>query len=102
MNIRDDARKLKPAAQHMLRRQVVNAVRDGMRQVEVANLFDASLRAVNKWVALDKLGGLRALIGAVVVRVHAQDRQNGTLRRCKAWSKGNAAGKVDVHERPPL
>ena len=61
MNKRDDARKLKPAAQHMLRRQVVNAVRDGMKQVEAANLFRASLRAVNKWVALDKLGGLRAL-----------------------------------------
>ena len=61
MNKRDDARKLKPAAQHMLRRQVVNAVRDGMKQVEAANLFSASLRAVNKWVALDKLGGLRAL-----------------------------------------
>jgi transposase len=61
MNKRDDARKLKPAAQHLLRRQVVNAVRDGMKQVEAANLFSASLRAVNKWVALDKLGGLRAL-----------------------------------------
>src|SRR4051794_8139506 len=61
MNKRDDARKLKPAAQHMLRRQVVNAVRDGMRQVKAANLFSASLRALNKWVALDKLGGLRAL-----------------------------------------
>ena len=61
MNKRDDTRKLKPAAQHMLRRQVVNAVRDGMKQVEAANLFRASLRAVNKWVALDKLGGLRAL-----------------------------------------
>ena len=61
MNKRDDARKLKPAAQHRLRRQVVNAVRDGMKQVEAANLFSASLRAVNKWVALDKLGGLRAL-----------------------------------------
>ena len=61
MNKRDDARKLKPAAQHLLRRQVVNAVRDGMKQVEAASLFSASLRAVNKWVALDKLGGLKAL-----------------------------------------
>src|SRR5947199_9202161 len=61
MNKRDDARKLEPAAQQLLRRQVVNAVRDGRRQVEAANLFSASLRAVNKWVALDKLGGLRAL-----------------------------------------
>ena len=61
MSKRDDARKLKPAAQHLLRRQVVNAVRAGMKQVEAASLFNASLRAVNKWVALDKLGGLRAL-----------------------------------------
>ena len=39
----------------------MNAVRDGMKQVEAAKVFRASLRAVNKWVALDKLGGLRAL-----------------------------------------
>ena len=32
-----------------------------MKQVEAARVFGASLRAVNKWVALDKLGGLRAL-----------------------------------------
>jgi len=50
MNKRDDARKLKPAAQHMLRRQVVNAVRDGMKQVEAARVFRASLRAVSKWL----------------------------------------------------
>jgi transposase len=61
MNKRDDARKLKPAAQQLLRRQVVNAVRAGMKQVHAARVFRASLRAVNKWVALDKLGGLRAL-----------------------------------------
>ena len=44
----------------MLRRQVVNAVRwdeAGTRGAGVS----ASLRAVNKWVALDKLGGLGAL-----------------------------------------
>ena len=61
MSKRDDARKLKPAAQQLLQRQVVNAVRAGMKQVYAAQVFSASLRAVNKWVALDKLGGLRAL-----------------------------------------
>jgi transposase len=61
MNRRDDARKLSPAAQQLLRRQVVKAVRGGMKQVEAAGVFAASLRAVNKWVALDKTGGLRAL-----------------------------------------
>ena len=52
MNKGDDARKLKPAAQHMLRRQVVNAVRDGMKQVEAARVFRASIRAVKlRWTS---------------------------------------------------
>jgi transposase len=58
---RDDGRKLTPAAQQLLRRQVVKAVRGGMKQIEAVGVFGASLRAVNKWVALDKAGGLRAL-----------------------------------------
>jgi transposase len=61
MNKRDDARKLNPAAQQLLRRQVVKAVRGGMKQIEAVAVFGTSLRAVNKWVALDKAGGLRAL-----------------------------------------
>jgi transposase len=32
-----------------------------MSQTEASRIFGASLRAVNKWVALDKSGGLRAL-----------------------------------------
>jgi transposase len=58
---RDDGRKLSPTAQQLLRRQVVKAVRGGMKQIEAVSVFGASLRAVNKWVALDKAGGLRAL-----------------------------------------
>jgi transposase len=58
---RDDGRKLSPGAQQLLRRQVVKAVRGGMKQIEAVGVFGASLRAVNKWVALDKAGGLRAL-----------------------------------------
>ena len=36
-------------------------MRGGMKQIEAVSVFGASLRAVNKWVALDKAGGLRAL-----------------------------------------
>lgn len=56
-----DARKLDSAAQHLLRRQVVQAVRRGMTQTEAAHTFGASLRAVSKWMQLDRDGGLRSL-----------------------------------------
>ncbi|SRR6266404_680694 len=56
-----DARKLQPSAQHLLRRQVVQAVRAGMSQTDAARTFGASLRAVSKWIRLDRDGGLRAL-----------------------------------------
>jgi transposase len=61
MDGKPDARKLKPAAQALLRRQVVKAVRGGMTQGAAANIFGASLRAVNKWVAIGRAGGLKAL-----------------------------------------
>ncbi|MGH8459327.1 MAG: IS630 family transposase [Nevskiales bacterium] len=56
-----DARKLDMATLAHLRRMVVKAVRGGMTQTEAARTYGASLRAVNKWVALDRAGGLRAL-----------------------------------------
>lgn len=56
-----DARKLDAATQTHLRRSVVQAVRAGMSQTEAAKVFGVSLRAVNKWVGLQKSGGLRAL-----------------------------------------
>jgi transposase len=56
-----DARTLEPSALHLLRRQVVQAVRGGMSQTEAARTFKASLRAVSKWRRLDREGGLRAL-----------------------------------------
>lgn len=56
-----DARKLDPCAQAHLRRLAVKAIREGMKQTEAARTFRVSLRAVNKWVAIDKAGGLRAL-----------------------------------------
>ena len=57
----DDARTLAPAAQAHLRRLAVKAVRAGLRQTVAAKTYGVSLRAVNKWVAIDKVGGLRAL-----------------------------------------
>lgn len=61
MSRRTDARTLESAALHLLRRQVVQAVRGGMSQTEAARTFGASLRAVSKWRRLDREGGLRAL-----------------------------------------
>ena len=61
MKNRPDARKLDIAAQTHLRRTVVQAVRGGMSQTEASKVYGASLRAVSKWMALDRTGGLRAL-----------------------------------------
>jgi len=61
MQSRTDARKLDIATQTHLRRSVVQAVRSGMKQTRAAEVFGASLRAVSKWMALDRAGGLRAL-----------------------------------------
>src|SRR3990172_4451176 len=56
-----DARTLEPSALHLLRRQVVQAVRGEMSQTKAARTFGASLRAVSKWMRLDREGGLRGL-----------------------------------------
>ena len=61
MDTRRDARTLESSALHLLRRQVVQAVRGGMSQTEAARTFGASLRAVSKWRQIDRQGGLRAL-----------------------------------------
>jgi len=61
MHNRNDARKLGSPALHLLRRQVVQAVRRRMSQTEAARTFGASLRAVSKWMRLDREGGLRSL-----------------------------------------
>lgn len=61
MNTKTDARRLDPGIQAHLRRLVVLAVRGGMKQTDAARQYQVSLRAVNKWVALDKAGGLKAL-----------------------------------------
>jgi transposase len=61
MKAKTDARKLDAATQAHLRRLVVKALRGGMKQTTAAQQFAVSLRAVNKWAALDRGGGLRAL-----------------------------------------
>ena len=49
------------ATQAHVRRTAVQAVRAGMTQTAAAAAFGVSVRAVNKWIAVDKTGGLRAL-----------------------------------------
>lgn len=61
MRAKPDARKLDAATQGHLRRLVVKAVRDGMKQTEAAAMYGVSLRAVSKWMRLSRDGGLRAL-----------------------------------------
>ena len=56
-----DARTLDTATLTHLRRSVVKAVRAGMTQTVAATTFGVSLRAVSKWMALDRAGGLRNL-----------------------------------------
>jgi transposase len=56
-----DGRRLDAATQAHVRRTVVKAVRAGLTQTAAAQTFGVSLRAVNKWMAVEKQGGLRAL-----------------------------------------
>lgn len=56
-----DARSLPPAAQEDLRRQAVQAVRDGQRQGEVARLFGVARPTVNRWWQEYVSGGAKAL-----------------------------------------
>ncbi len=58
---RVDGRSLDAATQAHVRRTVVQAVRGGLTQTAAAKLFGVSVRAVNKWMATSKEGGLRAL-----------------------------------------
>jgi len=60
MKIRD-ARSLPSVAQEDLRSKVIRAVRNGKKQVEVAQLFGVTRQAVGKWVKKYREGGHRAL-----------------------------------------
>ena len=60
MEIRD-ARSLAAVAQEEIRRKAIKAVVDGRTQVEVAELFGVTRRAVGKWVQKYRQGGEKAL-----------------------------------------
>ena len=79
MATKADARQLDAAAQAHLRRSVVQAVRAGMTQTAAAMTFGVSVRAVNKWAALDKVGGMRAL------KPQRRGRTLSTRSRPNAW-----------------
>ncbi|MGF6292680.1 IS630 family transposase [Paraburkholderia youngii] len=61
MNPKTDARKLDQSTQAHLRKMVVQAVRDGMTQVEAARTYRVGLRAISRWMKTAREGGLRAL-----------------------------------------
>lgn len=61
MQPKNDARKLDQSTQAHLRKMVVQAVRDGMTQVDAARTYGVSLRAVSRWMKAAREGGLRAL-----------------------------------------
>lgn len=61
MPTRIDGRRVDDATQAHVRRTAVKAVRAGMTQTAAAVAFGVSVRAVNKWMAVDRVGGLRAL-----------------------------------------
>lgn len=61
MKTKTDGRKLDQATQAHLRKMVVQAVRDGMTQVDAARTYSVSLRAISRWMKQSREGGLRAL-----------------------------------------
>ena len=73
-----DARSLPPVAQEDLRRKVIQAVMEGKKQVEVAELFGVTRQAVGKWVRRYRKGGKRALVGDT--REGAKSNRDGSLQ----------------------
>jgi transposase len=58
---KEDARSLPGAAQAALRKRAVQAVLDGMSQVEAAQVFGVHPNAVNRWIKRYRAGGWPAL-----------------------------------------
>lgn len=56
-----DARSLPSIAQEDLRKKAINAVLDGKKQVEVAEVFGITRQAVGKWIKTYREGGEKAL-----------------------------------------
>ncbi|HYA86567.1 MAG TPA: helix-turn-helix domain-containing protein [Nitrospirota bacterium] len=56
-----DAHSLSPDVQEALRQKAVQAVLDGKKQIEVAQIFGVTRHAVGKWSALHRTEGVKAL-----------------------------------------
>ncbi|MGB7295567.1 MAG: winged helix-turn-helix domain-containing protein [Candidatus Aminicenantales bacterium] len=56
-----DARSLSPSAQEQLRRRAVQAVRDGMTQLEAARIFGVTRQTVGVWIKKAKNKSLDVL-----------------------------------------
>ena len=99
MEAKTDGRQLDMATQGQVRRLVVKAVRGGLKQGAAAKRFSVSLRAVNKWVALAKVGGLRAL------KLRRRGRRPGSGRLTAAQStrmRGLIVGKMPDQLKLPF
>ena len=53
--------QLPPDKQEELRREAVEAVASGQKQIEVARLFGVTRQAVNNWMMAYRSGGLKAI-----------------------------------------
>ena len=60
MEIRD-ARSLPPIAQEDLRQKAVNAILDGKRQLDTAEMLGVTRQTVGKWMKKFRQGGEKAL-----------------------------------------
>jgi transposase len=82
---RDDARRLSPEAQQVLRMRTVKAVASGMSQVEAARVFGVTRQAVGKWMRAHAAGGVRAL------KAQRRGRPKGSGGRLKPWQAAQTA-----------
>ena len=82
---RDDARRLSPEAQQVLRMRTVKAVASGMSQVEAARVFGVTRQAVGKWMRAQAAGGVRAL------KAQRRGRPKGSGGRLKPWQAAHTA-----------
>jgi transposase len=73
-----DVRKLSPAAQETIRIKSVQAVMNGMKQVEAAPVFGVTRQAIGRWVKAFRKGGEEAL----KARKEGRPRGSGQL---KGW-----------------
>ena len=96
MKKKPDAQKLDIATQTHLRRTVVRAVRGGMSQTEASKVYGASLRAVSKWRALERTGGLRALKQKAQTACRRRTPAAGAIGAHPASDHRLAAGPIEA------